>query len=219
MTDERRTTLTKTTALKTTAVQTTAVQTTAVQTTAVKTTMARTTFVLALTAGALAAPSAPAGQTPAPMAATSAADGPAIVPTGLGEAIDRDVARLRAATARFKSASAAVAAGYPGETNCVKHPAHGAMGYHYNNMALRDAVLDVERPEVLVYEKRPDGTFKLNGVEYIVPLAAWTKAEPPTIMGQSLKRADSLGFWYLHVWSETVNPSGLFADWNPNVTC
>ncbi len=175
---------------------------------------------LAATTSTLDAQKSPAGQAPAaPMAAAPATDAAAPVPTGLGEAIDRDVARLRAATARFKSASAAVAAGYPGETNCVKHPAHGAMGYHYNNMALRDAVLDVERPEVLVYEKRPDGTFKLNGVEYIVPLAAWTKAEPPTIMGQSLKRADSLGFWYLHVWSETVNPSGLFADWNPNVTC
>ncbi len=164
-------------------------------------------------------PAQPPAQPPAMAGPTMTAAAAPILPTGLGEAIDRDVTRLRAATARFRSTSAAVAAGYPGETNCVRHPAHGAMGYHYNNMALRDATLDVEQPEVLVYEKLPDGTFKLNGVEYVVPLAAWTKTEPPTIMGQSLKRADSLGFWYLHVWSETVNPSGLFADWNPNVKC
>jgi hypothetical protein len=176
------------------------------------TTITLAVFVLAAMAGTLDAQREPAGQARATAAAS-------IVPTGLGEAIDRDVTRLRAATARFKSTSVALAAGYLGETNCVQHPAHGAMGYHYNNKALRDATLDVEQPEVLVYEKLPDGAFKLNGVEYIVPLAAWTKAEPPTIMGQSLKRADSLGFWYVHVWSETVNPSGLFADWNPNVKC
>ena len=41
--------------------------------------------------------------------------------------------------------------------------------------------------------------------------------EPPTIMGQKLKRAEKLGIWYFHVWSESGNPSGLFADWNPNV--
>ena len=176
-------------------------------------------FVLAAMAGTLDAQMKPAGHAPAHTAATTAAGAVAIVPTGLGEAIDRDVTRLRAATARFKSTTDAIAAGYAAETNCVQHPAHGAMGYHYNDKALRDATLDVERPEVLVYEKRPDGTFKLNGVEYIVPLAAWTKTEPPTIMGQSLKRADSLGFWYLHVWNWTANPSGLFADWNPNVKC
>ena len=38
-------------------------------------------------------------------------------------------------------------------------------------------------------------------------------------MGQDLKRADSLGIWYLHVWNWTANPSGLFADWNPDVQC
>ena len=153
-------------------------------------------------------------------AQTAPAPAPAAAPaTGFGEAVDRDVARLRAATARFKSPAEALAAGYPMETNCVQHQPHGAMGYHANSAALKDAVLDVEKPEVLVYEKRPDGTFQLNGVEYFVPFAAWTKTEPPTVMGQNLKRADSLGFWYLHVWSETVNPSGLFADWNPNVKC
>jgi hypothetical protein len=189
--------------------------------------MTTTGALLALAAmtGALGAqtPAAqpPAAHGPAPMAApgTPGSAATAIVPTGLGEVIDRDVTRLRAATAPFRSIDAAVAAGYPQETDCIKHPSHGAMGYHHTKKALRDGTLDLEQPEVLVYEKRPDGTFKLNGVEFIVPIAAWPKAEPPTIMGQPLKRADSLGFWYLHVWTETVNPSGLFADWNPNVTC
>lgn len=152
-------------------------------------------------------------------AASMAADPPPILPTGLGTAIDRDVETLRAATERFKQSSVAIAEGYVAEDRCIEHQPHGAMGYHFNNLALRDATLDLNKPEVLVYQKLPDGTFKLNGVEFIVPIAAWTKTEPPTIMGQNLKRVDSLGFWYLHVWNWGYSPSGLFADWNPRVTC
>ena len=142
-----------------------------------------------------------------------------ILPSGLGEDVDRDVARARSATARFRNAEAAAAAGYPATTHCVENQPEGAMGLHYGNQSLQDATLDVEKPEVLVYEKRADGTFKLNGVEFLVPIPAWTRPEPPTIMGQSLKRADSLGIWYLHVWNWEYSPSGLFADWNPRVKC
>jgi hypothetical protein len=180
-----------------------------------------TTMTCALLLAAALTPSS-AAQTAPTMAAPAKPAGmatPAILPTGMGEAVDRDVARLRAATERFQSSSIAVAEGYPRETDCVQMQPHGAMGYHFGNPALKDATLDVEKPEVLVYEKRQDGTFHLNGVEFYVPFTAWTKAEPPSIMGQNLKRADSLGFWYLHVWNWTPNPSGLFADWNPNVKC
>jgi hypothetical protein len=93
------------------------------------------------------------------------------------------------------------------------------MGFHFQNNTLLDATLDVEKPEVLVYEKMADGTFKLNGVEYLVPIAAWKREEAPTIMGQKLKRADSLGIWYLHVWIWEPSPPGIFADWNPRVKC
>lgn len=173
-------------------------------------------------AGLAAALRAQTMQAPAakpPMAAPGAAMAGSILPTGLGEAIDRDVAKLRAATARYKSSGGAIAAGYAAADRCVEHQPHGAMGYHFNNQALMDAVLEVDKPEVLVYEKRPDGTFQFNGVEYLVPISAWKESKPPSIMGQDLKRADSLGIWYLHVWSESVNPSGLFADWNPRVKC
>jgi hypothetical protein len=142
-----------------------------------------------------------------------------ILPSAFGEEVDRDVERLRKATALFHSSERAIAAGYESTDQCVEKPSAGGMGYHFNNLALRDGVLDVEKPEVLVYEKRADGSFKLNGVEYIVPLESWTLSEPPTIMGQPLKRADSLGFWYLHVWSWEQSPTGLFADWNPRVKC
>ena len=144
---------------------------------------------------------------------------PGILPSGFGESVDRDIERVRAATTPFKSADTAAAAGYKPTTHCVENQPHGGMGYHFDNNALRDATLDVEKPEVLVYEQRPDGSFKLNGVEYIVPIAAWKRDEPPMIMGQKLKRAERLGFWYLHVWIWEPSPSGLFADWNPRVKC
>jgi hypothetical protein len=142
-----------------------------------------------------------------------------IIPSGFGESVDRDVARARAATARFKSTEKALASGYEAAANCIAHPQHGAMGYHYKLGSLYDAKLEVDKPEILVYEKMADGSFKLNGVEYIVPIDAWKKDEAPTIMGQKLKRAENLGIWYLHVWIWEPSPSGIFADWNPRVKC
>src|SRR4029079_10729581 len=144
---------------------------------------------------------------------------PGILPSGLGDSVDRDVAAVRDATARFKTSEAAEAAGYKRVTECVEYQPAGAMGYHFQNNTLLDTTLDVSHPEVLVYEKKPDGTFKLNGVEFLVPISAWTSTEPPRIMGQALKKADRLGIWYLHVWTWEPSPSGLFADWNPNVKC
>ena len=160
-----------------------------------------------------------AGAVMAQKPAMNAAGATSVLPSGLGDDIDRDVARVRAATEPFKSTAAAEAAGYKRVTDCVEYQPAGAMGYHFQNNALLDTTLDVEHPEVLVYERMPDGTFKLNGVEFLVPIPSWTSAEPPKVMGQSLKRADRLGIWYLHVWTWEPSPSGLFADWNPRVKC
>jgi hypothetical protein len=150
---------------------------------------------------------------------TAMSQAPGILPSGLGDAIDRDVAKIREATAKFQTSKAAEAAGYKLATGCVQHQPAGAMGYHFNNEALFDATLDVEHPEVLVYEKRPDGTFQLNGVEFYVPASAWMSAKPPRIMGQDLQTAPGLGFWFLHVWVWKRSPSGLFSIWNPDVKC
>ena len=135
--------------------------------------------------------------------------------------VDRDVARIRAATEVFKSLDAAVGAGYERNAGqCIQHQPHGAMGYHHQNRSLLDDRLEMERPEILVYERLPGGEYRLNGVEYIVPFSVRPPtASAPTIMGQSLKPAPSLKLWYLHVWVWTENPSGLFADWNPLVKC
>ncbi len=144
---------------------------------------------------------------------------PGILPSSFGEAVDHDIVTLRRATEKFKTTEAAEAAGYKQNTGCVEHQPAGAMGYHFQNNTLLDTTLDLQHPEVLVYEKMPDGTFQLNGVEFLVPISAWKSTDPPRIMGQSLIKADSIGFWFLHVWNWKPSPSGLFAPWNPDVKC
>jgi hypothetical protein len=144
---------------------------------------------------------------------------PGILPSGFGQAVDRDVQALREATAPFRSLDHARDAGYAQETDCVEKLPEGGMGYHFTKRELRDGTLALDKPEVLVYEKLADGSFKLNGVEYLVPIDAWKSSEPPTIMGQTMKRFDPAGFYYLHVWIWGQNPSGIFADWNPRVKC
>jgi len=151
--------------------------------------------------------------------AKNASQVPGILPSGYSDAVDRDVMKVREATAKFKTTEAAEAAGYKRVTDCVEYKPHGAMGYHYQNNALLDTTLDLEHPEVVVYEKMADGTFQLNGVEFLVPISAWKSPEPPRIMGQALTKADSIGFWFLHVWTWKPSPSGLFAPWNPDVKC
>ena len=133
----------------------------------------------------------------------------------------RDTARLRAATAAFRSLDSAAAAGYPRTMpECVSHPTLGGMGHHITNEKLLDARVEVERPEVLVYRRTADGGFALTGVEYMVPFSAHPReAAPPTVMGQELKPFDRGKFWYRHVWIWLENPSGLFEDWNPKVSC
>ena len=129
--------------------------------------------------------------------------------------------RARAATAPFVVLDSAVAAGYPREVRqCLADAHHGAMGFHHVNRGYVDAKVEVERPEILLYERRPDGKYRLNGVEYIIPYRLWSRdSVPPTIMGLNLKREDTLSLWYLHMWIWTENSAGLFADYNPSVRC
>lgn len=146
---------------------------------------------------------------------------PASLAGGYGVEVEFAVQRVRAATARFVSLDSAVAAGYAASVErCWAHPQHGAMGFHHVNRSLMDATVEVERPEILIYERLGDGRYVLNGVEYIIPYSRWSRdSTPPTLMGQRLKRADDLLVWYLHMWVWRENAAGLFADWHPDVRC
>ncbi|GIL38096.1 hypothetical protein [Roseiterribacter gracilis] len=151
-------------------------------------------------------------------AAASAHD-PGHGDTPLREEVQRDLARARAATARFKDVQASLDAGYQPTDVCVSHPAHGAMGFHYKKPSLRDAIVDEEQPEILLYARAPNGALKLTGVEYVVPLDAWTQPTPPVAFGQTMRREETLQIWYLHVWLWENNSAGIFSDWNPALKC
>ena len=133
---------------------------------------------------------------------------------------EREIAQLRALTARFHDFDAAVKAGWGAKiTECFSDPQLGGMGYHYGNTALIDGVVDAQKPELLLYEPQKNGKLRFVAVEYIVPFTAWTAAQPPTLYGQSFHRNEAFGLWVLHVWHFRHNPSGIFMDWNPTVSC
>jgi hypothetical protein len=134
---------------------------------------------------------------------------------------------VRQATAQFKDVKKAERAGYALLHGCVSGPQEGAMGIHFaNGNLVGDGVLDARRPEALLYEPK-DGKLQLVGVEYVVLADAWnTKhSTPPVLMGQLFNyvstpnRYGLPAFYELHVWALKNNPDGMFADWNPHVSC
>ena len=135
--------------------------------------------------------------------------------------VSSGLTRLRAATQSFHSIDSAAAAGYARTVaDCLVHEHHGAMGYHHSNSKLADATVDIDHPEILLYERMPRGAYRLNGVEFIVPYRAWPRdSVAPMLLGQRLKHEDNLKIWYLHVWAWSDNADGVFADFNPSVQC
>lgn len=130
------------------------------------------------------------------------------------------VNEVRRATAAFHSLDAAATAGWDVPlTGCIAHPdpAVGGMGYHYvNEDVFFDATVDPLKPETLVYAPSPNG-LKLVAVEYIVFTAA--NPTPPELFGQTFHLNPVINAWTLHVWLWQHNPSGMFADFNPKVSC
>lgn len=136
------------------------------------------------------------------------------------------IASLRGATARFHRVDVAVAEGYAPFGDCFSDPLAGGMGYHYANDALiADPAIDPLRPELLVYEKRPNGELRLVAVEYITFVAAWHSAgnaAAPSLFGHEFHVEPALleePFYLLHAWAWKRNPSGILSDWNPTVSC
>ena len=105
-------------------------------------------------------------------------------------------------------------------SECVSHPELGGMGHHYVNLALMDGELDPAAPEVLVYEPMRNGRLRLVAVEYVVPFGvAPENGSAPELFGRAFHPSAGAGGWALHVWVWRHNPAGLFADFNPDVTC
>ena len=173
---------------------------------------------------------------------------PACNDSPTGPSLDEQLEEVRAATQAYADIAVARTAGYtiwsPDPTaagaTCASDPA-GRMGYHLVNANLRgspadpvngDATLDPLRPEMLLWEKRSDGTMHLVGVEYLVFKAAWERvhganAAPPELFGAPVPLSThaftpggpEIPHYEVHVWLYEENPLGMFAPWNPNVTC
>jgi len=135
--------------------------------------------------------------------------------------VDADLLRLRTATRPYQSIDSAVAAGYPRTVaDCLVHEHHGAMGYHHVNRAYLSPTLSIDKPQILLYERMPDGAYQLNGVEFIIPYRLYPRdSVAPVWMGQTMHHEDNLNIWYLHVWAWKNNPDGVFANFNSTVSC
>jgi len=133
-----------------------------------------------------------------------------------------ELAEVRAATAHFQRVEVAMDAGWNFiASDCVENPGVGGMGYHYVNVALLDLNVEASQPEVLVYAPGRNGKLQLVAVEYMVPAQPWDalNSSPPTALDQTMHLNPDLGAYVLHAWIWRHNPSGMFEDWNPNVSC
>jgi hypothetical protein len=147
--------------------------------------------------------------------------GPATAHSGHAgvEAENPLAAKVREVNARFTDVNAAVAEGYA-PIPCVSGVEGGAMGIHYVNGALiEDGVVEIGKPEAVMYEPQADGSLELVAVEYI------TTKGPANLDGHLFSFTNAPNryglppFYELHVWAWRANPTGTFADMNPNVSC
>lgn len=147
-------------------------------------------------------------------------------PGHLDAGVRSQLVQLRQATAAYHDVEQARAAGwnvrFPPE--CLTHAHLGAMGSHLLNPELLEGEeagrVAVTEPEFLVYEPGPDGQMRLVAVEYVVPFdVVPADGDPPTLFGHEFHPNETFRVWAFHVWVWRHNPAGLFADWNPKISC
>jgi hypothetical protein len=146
----------------------------------------------------------------------------------------------------FKSVAYAQSQGYVRGSACEVHPTLGGMGHHYVNPRLlgltapvngringTGTYTGVNPPPILLYAPDGQGGLKLIGIELLVFAAAWSAEhkQPPKYRGREYNymadnpattQDEAHGFmphYDLHIWLFEHNPSGLYAQWNPAVTC
>ena len=172
------------------------------------------------------------------MARAAQADAFALDAAGISGDVAAQLAEVRRLTASFHNFQRAANAGWFAQLSlCVAHPEMGGMGYHFGNPEyLANGILDPLKPEALMYEPMKNGRLRLVGVEYIVsfipqqfdengapiPGTPGIPGDQPSLFGQDFDYSPHVGpfgSWTLHVWLWRHNPSGMFAPFNPNVSC
>jgi len=133
-----------------------------------------------------------------------------------------DVEEIRSATVFYQDVEIAESAGYHRLEleECVESP-EGAKGYHYVNASLLDLSLEPDEPEMLIYAPDAVGNLTLVAVEYAVPITAWDvyDSDPPSLFGKDFHVNMEQDLYVLHSWVWQDNPAGMFADYNPAVSC
>jgi hypothetical protein len=138
------------------------------------------------------------------------------------------VQAVRDATAKYRNVNYATGQGYALTFGCVSGGDYGAMGLHFvKGPLLGDGEIDIDNPEIVLYEALPGGRVRITGADYLVYAADWDARHdgPPALMGQlfhlfeSPNRFGLPAFYTLHVWAWKDNPNGTFTNWNPAVSC
>jgi hypothetical protein len=133
----------------------------------------------------------------------------------------------------------AEADGYVAAGGCAESP-DGGMGIHYLNPNKLMGPPKIDHPPILLYAPSADGLV-LAGVEYMQPIiqdgapyvAPETEpprqdsvGEPPLLFeghpfdGPMPGHEEGMPWHYdQHVWLFVENPNGMFAAWNPSISC
>jgi hypothetical protein len=136
--------------------------------------------------------------------------------TGLDFQTLQELQQARAATARYRDINNAFRDNYKDIGLVMPN-----MGYHFMKTEFVDAVFDPKKPELLVYNKKEDGSFELGAVEYAVPIDPNSPNTPPDGFTGINDEWDfntlNTGLWTLHAWVWKNNPDGVFKMTNPLV--
>jgi hypothetical protein len=187
--------------------------------------MTRIRIASAIGAVALAFSAVVAGQIPA-----VAHEEPSVASTAdlhSREGAGRSMADLRRDLAPYKDVDNALADGFVPVSECTESPA-GGMGVHFLNPARAMAPVDPQKPAILVYLPTADGGYELVAAEWFHADSDQdlsTDRDRPSLWGRPfdgpmLGHEPGMPIHYdLHVWLFKANPAGVFAPWNPSVSC
>jgi len=154
--------------------------------------------------------------------------------------LKRQLARAKAATARYRDIAVAKADGYFQVTQFIP-----GLGLHMVNLRVSNTSFDPAHPQILLYEPGADGSLRLVGVAY--QFKHTDEAPPVGFAGGSdvwhyhtnlcFQKGGSVTIasddaacravggiyfqkqtaWLLHAWVWKANPQGVFTEVNPNV--
>ena len=139
----------------------------------------------------------------------------------------RALAELRRDLAPYADVQRALADGFIPVSECTESP-EGGMGVHFLNPAQAMSPVDASKPAILLYSPTAGGGYELIGAEWFQADADQdlsTDEDRPSLWGRPFEgpmpgHDAAMPIHYdLHVSLFAANPNGVFAPWNPSVSC